>query len=400
MCRIAEVLIALQQAGNVKYTGWKLSFSCKIGSSIKSEPRQMETELLSEARQMETELQSEARTELQSEARHMETELQSEARQMETELQSEAKQIETKLQSQARQMETKLQSLARQMETKLESETRQMETKLQSLARQMETKLESETRQMETKLQSLARQMEADLQKWKDEVKEAREEFYELNYYRTLQLLSLRSELGKLKRLDCVPPVINPTVQVLLHSISPEIATSSIIAAVQDVASVVQNRGPFSQTGASVTSPNSNTNTVLERKMEVDESYSNIATDILASVDTQADISSLPEAPQAKLTKEELSDTQKEIFANLTDYVGIHPPLVLIALEKYKEDRYKIKDWCIENAGSFNFPEDENQTEGLGDQELESDESESEDEHFSNAIGKLLFPYLITIPNF
>ena len=277
MCRIAEVLIALQQSGNVKYTGWVLSFSCEIDSF--------------------------------------------------------------------------------------------------------------------GELQSLARQMETELQKWKDEVKRARKAFYELNYYTTLQLLSLRSELGKLKHLDSCQTVIDPTIQALLHSISPEIATSSIIVAVQNLASVMQNRGPLSQTGASVNSPSSSTNTVLRDKLEVDESCSNVVTDILASVDTQTDIPSLPEAPQAKLTQEDLSDTQKEIFANLTGYGGFHPQLVLTALEKYKEDRYKINHWCMENADTFNFPEEENQEdEGLGDQELESDESESGGENFSKSI-------VTTIPN-
>ena len=270
MCRIAEVLIALQQAGNVKYTGWKLSFYCEIDSL--------------------------------------------------------------------------------------------------------------------DELQPLARRMETELQKWKDEVKKAREAFYELNYYRTLQLLSLRSELGKLKRLDCHHTAIDPTVQALLHSISPEIATSSIMVAVQNVASVVQNRGPISQTGASVNSPSSSTTTVLEQKMEIEES---IATDILASVDTHAAGPAPPEAPQAKLTQEELSDTQKEIFANLTGYGGLHSQLVLIALEKCKEDRYEVSNWCLENAESYNFPDEDQEDEEFGDQELESDESESEDEHFSNSIGNL-----------
>ena len=266
VCRIAEVLIALQQAGNVKYTGWTLSFYCEIDSF--------------------------------------------------------------------------------------------------------------------SELQSLAREMETELQDWKEEVKKAREEFYELNNYRTLQLLSLRSELGKLKRLNSHHPVIESTVQALLHSISPEIATSSIIVAVQNV---VQNRGQVNQASASVIL---STNTALEHAMEVEESCSNIVTDILDSVDTQAAVSPPPQAPQAKLTQEELSDTQKEIFANLTGYGGFHPQLVLIALEKYKEDRYEMDNWCLENADSFNFPEEEDQEdEGLGDQESESDELESEDEHFSNPIG-------------
>lgn len=60
------------------------------------------------------------------------------------------------------------------------------------------------------KLQALARDMENELQKWKDEIKEARERFYELNNYTVLQLLSLRSELGKLKSTAAHASVIKP----------------------------------------------------------------------------------------------------------------------------------------------------------------------------------------------
>ena len=239
------------------------------------------------------------------------------------------------------------------------------------------------------KLQSQARQMEIELQDWKEEVQKAREEFYELNYYRTLQLLSLRSELAIGKHLDSHHTVIDPAVQALLHSISPEIATSSIIVAVQNAAAVVQNRGQDSQTSASV---NLSKNTALENKVEVEESCSNIVADVLASADTQAAVSLPPEVPQAKLTLEELSDKQKEIFANLTGYGEFHPQLALLALEKYKEDDYEMDNWCLENAARFKFPKDD--LEDLGDQESESDESESEDEHFSNAIGNSC--YLIT----
>ena len=271
MCRIAEVLIALQQAGNVKYTGWVLSFSC-------------ETDSFSE-------------------------------------------------------------------------------------------------------LQTLARQMETELQKWRDEVKEAREAFYELNYYRTLQLLSLRSELGKLKT-SSRGHMIDSTVLALLHSISPEIAVSDIREVVQNVTALFQQGDHFGQTDAS---PASGTTMVLEHEMEVGESTSSMAADILASVDTHAAVPPPSDVPQAKLTQEELSDIQKEIFANLVGYGGFHPQLALIALEKYKEDHYETRNWCMENAGSFDFPEEEDQKDmRLGDQELESDESESEDERFPTPIGKFL----------
>ena len=48
VCRIAEVLIALQQVGNVKYIGWIMNFYCKthLVKDLQSEAKEMEDELV------------------------------------------------------------------------------------------------------------------------------------------------------------------------------------------------------------------------------------------------------------------------------------------------------------------------------------------------------------------
>lgn len=79
--------------------------------------------------------------------------------------------------------------------------------------------------------------MEKELQTWENEVKHNREEFYELNYYTTPQLLSLRSELGKLKSPVYGIREVRPSVLALLHSISPEISAADF-EVLQDVAAV------------------------------------------------------------------------------------------------------------------------------------------------------------------
>ena len=114
ICRIAEVLLALQQKGNVKYTGWILNFHCKV--------------------------------------------------------------------------------------------------------------------EMVNKLQQQAKHMEEELQIWEEEVQQVRNEYYELNYYTTLQLLALCKELGRLKTfsqpLFCAE--INPHILALLESISTEISSPCV----------------------------------------------------------------------------------------------------------------------------------------------------------------------------
>ena len=235
------------------------------------------------------------------------------------------------------------------------------------------------------KLQAQAKKMEIELQKWENEVKHNREEFYELNYYTTLQLLSLRSELGKLKQ-SLVHGVseICPTVLTLLHSISPEIATSDF-KVVQDVTAVLvhSREDPMAHIPHPLVA--STVDTASVHKMEP-ESKSSVAADIFASIDTQ-DVATLPDVPQAKLTERDLNDRQKEIYANLVDYAGYPQQLVLMAIEKHKEDEYDIRDWCLMNSNTFRFSEEEleEDQERSDDEDVTSEESESEDaaSHFS-----------------
>ena len=77
-------------------------------------------------------------------------------------------------------------------------------------------------------LQDLAKEMEEELGDWKRLVTNKREDFYELNYYTTVQLLTLRKELGKVMQSGKKDDV-SPEVLALLQSISNGI-TSSIVS--------------------------------------------------------------------------------------------------------------------------------------------------------------------------
>ena len=246
------------------------------------------------------------------------------------------------------------------------------------------------------RLQALARDMETELQKWKDEIKEARERFYELNNYTVLQLLSLRSELGKLKGPVAHASVIKPATLSLLHGISPEITTFDVV---KKVSTVLQQQKRAKHTvGADLASPSyskvlktqalaaSDAHTVTDRrKIRKQES---------ASLDAKHSSASVPPPTvslQAKLTRAELNDRQREIFANLVDYCEYPSQLVLLAIEQFGEDEYEMKTWCFENAGKFEYqeeeeaPEQEASSTGWGT-ESASAESESDEDinlHFS-----------------
>ena len=98
------------------------------------------------------------------------------------------------------------------------------------------------------KLKNIAKEMEDQLGGWKSDVRQAREQFYELNYYTTVQLLSLRKELGRLKSQTSTP--ISPNVLTLLQSISADITATDVRDAVHGVLSEKQEGQPPPAVGA------------------------------------------------------------------------------------------------------------------------------------------------------
>ena len=89
-------------------------------------------------------------------------------------------------------------------------------------------------------LQLQANEMEKDLEVLKKKLSYYRNQFYELNYFSNLQLLSLRLELSQCK----YGPVANKAavkkeVMSLLHSLSREITPDSVKEYVQELSSLV-----------------------------------------------------------------------------------------------------------------------------------------------------------------
>ena len=75
-------------------------------------------------------------------------------------------------------------------------------------------------------LNQQARIMEDDLKHWRQDLKEAREAYYELNYYTNAQLLVLREKLAEEWTSN------SPTLLMLLQSISPDIKSHQIRQAI------------------------------------------------------------------------------------------------------------------------------------------------------------------------
>ena len=235
-------------------------------------------------------------------------------------------------------------------------------------------------------LQQQAKGMEEELQAWEDQVRCTREQYYELNYYTTLQLLTLRKELGRLKTSDQprANTQINPHVLALLASISTEITSSDVWEVVNGVIADRQGEGggeacQFStqeKMTASVAGPISQ---VVE---SVQSSEPSVAKDILASADLHASAStSTANLQQPKLTQDNLTEKQKVIFDNLMD-CDYPEQVILRALEEFGGSQYEAEEWILENASEYEAPEGtgagidteiDEEMEWESDSELESD---------------------------
>ena len=75
-------------------------------------------------------------------------------------------------------------------------------------------------------LKEQAKLMEEDLQHWRLQLMEAREIYYELNYYTNAQLLVIREELADGR-------AVSPGLLMLLQSISPNVTEQNIQQAVE-----------------------------------------------------------------------------------------------------------------------------------------------------------------------
>ena len=105
----------------------------------------------------------------------------------------------------------------------------------------------SESESTITALQAQAKAMEAELAEWKEEVDCAQREFYELNYYTTAQLLTLRWELS----MERAAYDMDPNSLFLLQSISSQINSGAVRDVVKKVTAATGVSGEYEHRGRS-----------------------------------------------------------------------------------------------------------------------------------------------------
>ena len=218
-------------------------------------------------------------------------------------------------------------------------------------------------------LQKVAGGMETDLDKWKKEIQEKRDEFYELNYYTTQQLLLLREELGRLK--ESGEDQVKPHAMALLQSISREVSADAMKRYVQQVATILEQQRASSSTTVkavkkklqepvSSSSQVSGQDTVAAPvpSPSAAEASSALMADLLKSEGAKTS------APLAQTQEHELNNDRKAILVNLEEMFGFHRQLILLAFERCDSpaDKNEITSWCLENQDKYKY-EDEDKDE-------------------------------------
>ena len=230
-------------------------------------------------------------------------------------------------------------------------------------------------------LQVRASVMEKDLEDWKRELSLHRDQFYELNYFTTPQLLSLREELGQFKGSNISSKPVKQEVMTLLQCISRQLSSDSVKNEVQTVNGILAEQrllqeqfshGKPSQSYSSDNEPparlpsdNSNTLSIgMDHNMSTPaaELYSNRETieNKAASIPAAklvAEVFKTSSGPQPKLTDEDLTDKQKAIIANLKDLSGFSRKLILLAFERCAKPDIEeaVMTWCSDNEDNFDF---------------------------------------------
>ena len=225
-------------------------------------------------------------------------------------------------------------------------------------------------------LQVRASALEEDLQIWKCQLALQRDNFYELNYFTTPQLLSLREELGQFKGSEVPARPIKQEVMTLLQSISRQLSSDSIKNEVQTINGILAGQeflqDEFFTHGKSL------------------QSYSEAVFKTLSG-------------PQPKLTDEDLTDDQKAMVYDLKKEFGFPTKLIFLAFERCEKPKIQeaVFVWCNENEVYYNFTDSDAESEATetypeDEEEIPSEEEdmETDETRFEEAITLHESPYL------
>ena len=177
------------------------------------------------------------------------------------------------------------------------------------------------------RLQDQINEMEAELESWNHSVKCMRDDYYELNYYTTSQMLTLRQSLAKFKYTEAVN--LEAEILFLLQSINPEVESKLVEGA---IVVVIKETLDFEETEVTKKVDDGESRDNIEKPSKIDGKLRN----------------DLPKELECANEKE-LSENQKMMMTFVIQKMKFTENLVLKALEKYPniEDKVDFLPLCV-----------------------------------------------------
>ena len=181
--------------------------------------------------------------------------------------------------------------------------------------------------------------MEEELKKWNETVFEARNKFYELNYYTTIQLLLLRQELGALSAASDIIHVPS-NILALLQSISPKVTSEKVCEAFKEARDCSGDA-------------------VLEQSTCFEDDNPGTPFFLDSANDKE-------ESDKPTLQEDELSEKQRGVMAYVVQRLNCSKLLVLKSFEVNEGkdmNKYDHKKWCNSNIGVYKYEDEDNVSE-------------------------------------
>lgn len=231
-------------------------------------------------------------------------------------------------------------------------------------------------------LQKIACTMEADLEKCNEEIEYHRENYYELNYFTTQQLLQLQEELGRFRNPEMTK--LSPVTLSLLQSVSRQV-NSEMVKETIDI-TLTQEESTSSKTADhevpefhnlshSASAHNQHLGQVVLRNTSA------IMDDMLAIEGNKTD------APIPLVTENTLPANLKSILINVKSVYQYPESLILLAFERCNDSANEddVIAWCVDNEDNYDYSDKEKNTlEAEEISELSFDSSEDEHESIEN----------------
>ena len=236
-------------------------------------------------------------------------------------------------------------------------------------------------------LQEYTRKLDEKLGNWKKSVDTAREKYYELNYFTTLQLLELRRELGHMAQHTGATPVLKPSVLMLLKSVSPHVS-SKVVSESLLATQHEQEATPMDDEVPEETTPQKPS---TESRVE----------SAVMGMSTPTPKRPVPASPKASpsarsllptLTYEELDERQQAMYTRCINFFGYSTGHVLRAFYASGPDAtiYDIEEWCEANEDQSPAElEEEPSQEFIEDVTYETDDSDTEEVDRATALALL-----------